>query len=72
MMHHPCLLEKVVSLASKTPLEQEKNFFINFKFYDLGNECVKFGKHEDRQVNYEILQLIVPNNAQTLHNPPCF
>jgi hypothetical protein len=36
------------------------------------NECVKFGRHVDRQVNYKILHLKVPNNAQTLHNPPCF
>jgi hypothetical protein len=36
------------------------------------NECVKFGRHVDRQVNYKILQLKVLNNAQTLHNPPCF
>ena len=36
------------------------------------NECVKFGGHVDRQANYNILWLEVPNNAQTLHNPPCF
>jgi hypothetical protein len=37
------------------------------------NECVNFGGHVDRQVNYKILWLEVPNNAQTLHiNPPCF
>ena len=36
------------------------------------NEWVKFGRHVDIQVNYKILQLKVPNNAQTLHNPPCF
>ena len=35
------------------------------------NECMKFGRHVDRQVNYKTLRL-VPNTAQTLHNPPCF
>jgi hypothetical protein len=41
MMHHPCLFGKVVFLASKTMLSpigtKEKNFFINFKLYDLAN-----------------------------------
>jgi hypothetical protein len=41
MMHHPCLLEKVVFLASKTLLSPigtwKKNYFINFKLYDLAN-----------------------------------
>jgi hypothetical protein len=32
MMHHPCLLEKVVVLAS-----WKINFFINFILYDLAN-----------------------------------
>jgi hypothetical protein len=36
------------------------------------NECVRFCEHVDRHVNYKILRLKVPNNAQTLHNPPCF
>jgi hypothetical protein len=40
MMHHPCLLEKVVFLASKTllsPIDSWKKKFINFKLYDLAN-----------------------------------
>jgi hypothetical protein len=40
MMHHPCLLGKVVFLASKILLSSIgswKNFFINFKLYDLAN-----------------------------------
>jgi hypothetical protein len=41
MMHHPCLLEKVVFLASKTMLPPigtwKKIFFINFKLYDSTN-----------------------------------
>jgi hypothetical protein len=41
MMHHPCLLEKVVFWASKTLLfpigTRKKAFFINFKLYDLAN-----------------------------------
>jgi hypothetical protein len=36
------------------------------------NECEKFGRHIDKYANYKILQLKVPNNAQTLHNLPCF
>jgi hypothetical protein len=33
------------------------------------NECVKFGKHVDRQINYKILWLKVLDNAQicTIH-----
>jgi hypothetical protein len=41
MMHHLRLLERVVYLASKTLLSPigtgKKNFFINFKLYDLAN-----------------------------------
>jgi hypothetical protein len=36
------------------------------------NEYVKFGRHVDKQINYNILQLKMPNNAQTLHSPPYF
>jgi hypothetical protein len=36
------------------------------------NECVRFCEHVDRHVNYKILRLKVPNNAQNLHNPPCY
>jgi hypothetical protein len=76
MMHHPYLLGEIVFLASNTLLSSigmwEKKIF-NFKLYDLTrNECVKFGKHVDKQVNYKILWLEVSNNAQTLHNPPYF
>jgi hypothetical protein len=39
MMNHPCLIDKVFCWASKTLLSfigtREKNFFINFKLYDL-------------------------------------
>jgi hypothetical protein len=41
MMHHLCILEKLVFLASKTLLSPigigKKNFFINFKLHDLTN-----------------------------------
>ena len=41
MLHNPYLLEKVVFLAFKTLLSSfgigEKNFFVNFTRYDLGN-----------------------------------
>jgi hypothetical protein len=36
------------------------------------NEYMKFGRHVDSQVIYKILWLKVPNNTQTLHNPPYF
>ena len=79
MMHHPYLLEKVVFWPPKLcflPLAQEKKPFssiFNFMILQMvRNECVKFGRHTDRQVDYKILQLKIPNNAQTLHNPPCF
>jgi hypothetical protein len=79
MMHHPSLLEKVVFLASKTllsPIGTWKKTFLstlNFMILQMVRiECVKFGKHVDRQVKYKILWLKVLNNAQTLHNPPYF
>ena len=36
------------------------------------NECVKFDRYIDTQLNYKILWFKVSNNPQTLHNPPCF
>jgi hypothetical protein len=79
MMHHPCLLEKIVFLASKTLLffigtrKQTFSSILNFMILQMvRNECVKFDRHVDRQVNYKILWLKVPKNAQNLHNPPCF
>jgi hypothetical protein len=63
MMHHPCLLDKVVFLASKTLLfaigtrKETFSSTLNFMISEMvRNECVKFGKHIDRQVNYKILQ----------------
>jgi hypothetical protein len=62
MMHHPCLLEKVNFLASKTPMSPigiGKKFFIstlNFMVLQMvRNECVEFGRSVERQVNYKIL-----------------
>jgi hypothetical protein len=79
MMHHPCLLEKVIVLASKTLLspistwKRKNSSTLNLMILQMvRNECAKFGGHVDRQVNYKILQLKVPNIVQTLHNPPCF
>jgi hypothetical protein len=41
MLHNPCLLEKVVFWAFKTLKSpfgtRKKNFFVNFKCYDLTN-----------------------------------
>ena len=55
---------------------REKNTFSStLKFTILQmvrNECVKFGRHVDRQINYKILQLKVSNKPQILHNPPFF
>jgi hypothetical protein len=69
MMHHPCLLEKVVFLASKallSPIGTWKKTFsstLNFMISQMvRNECVRFGRHIDRQINYKILRLKVPNN----------
>jgi hypothetical protein len=72
MLHNPCLLQKVVFLASKTllsPIGTGKKTFssiLNFMISRMGrNKCVKFGGHVYRQVNYKILQSKVPNTAQT-------
>jgi hypothetical protein len=79
MMHHPCLLGKVDFVASKTllsPIGIGKKTFpstLNFMNSQMGrNGCVKFGRHVDRQINYKILQLKIPNIVQSLHNLPCF
>jgi hypothetical protein len=79
MMHHPCLLEKIAFWPPKlccSPLVHgKKTFSSTLKFMVLQmvrNESVKFGRHVDKQVKHKILWLKVPNNAQTLHNPPCF
>jgi hypothetical protein len=36
------------------------------------NECVRFGRHINIQVNYKILRLEVQKKASILHNLPCF
>jgi hypothetical protein len=79
MMNHPCLLEKVVFLGTETLLppigtwKKTLSSTLNFMILQMvRNECVEFDRHVDRQINYKILWLKVPNNAQTLHNPPCF
>jgi hypothetical protein len=55
---------------------KEKKLFssnLNFMISQMvRNECVKFGRHVNGQVNYKILWLKVPNNAQTLHKLPGF
>ena len=68
MMHHPCLLEKVVFLASKAILSSigiwKKTFSstLNFMISQMvRNECVRFGRHIDRQIYYKILYLKIPN-----------
>jgi hypothetical protein len=46
----------------------KKTFSLTLNFMILQmirNECVKFGRHVDRQVNYKILGLKVPNFAQS-------
>jgi hypothetical protein len=62
MMLHPCLLEKVVFLVSKTLLSAictwKKTFSLTLNFMIsqmVRNECVKFGRHVERQVKYKIL-----------------
>jgi hypothetical protein len=71
MMHHLCLLQKVVFLASKTLLSPigRGNFFflstLNFIIFQIvRNECLIFGRHIERQVNYKIQWFKVPNNPQ--------
>jgi hypothetical protein len=78
-MHHLRILQKVVFLASKTllsPTSTRKKTFsstLNFMILEMvTNKYAKLSTHIDRQVNYKILQLEVPNNPETLHNPPCF
>jgi hypothetical protein len=53
----------------------EKNFFVNFKFYDLTNgknECIRFGGHADIEANYKILRLEILYEALIFLNPPWF
>jgi hypothetical protein len=70
MLHNPCQLKNVVILASKTLLFSigtgGKTFSSTLNFMILQmvrNECVKFGGHVYKQVNYRSFK--VPNNAQS-------
>jgi hypothetical protein len=80
VLHNPCLLEKVSFLAFKTLLPpfgiRNKNFFVNFKYYDLANGnkrvCKIWWICKHRTVSYKILWLKVLNEALILLNSPCF
>jgi hypothetical protein len=68
MMHLPCYLESFVFFNLQNSVVSigigEKAFLstLNFMISQMvKNECVKFGRHVDKQVNYKILQLKVPN-----------
>jgi hypothetical protein len=56
----------------------EKNFFVNFKCYDLANNEIitlnyaRFGGDVDIEVTYKILRLEKLNEAPNLLNSPCF
>jgi hypothetical protein len=77
--HISYLLENVVFLDPRRLLSPlavgEKNFFVNFKHYDLTNlknECVRFGGPVDIEVSYKILRLIVLKETPILYNLSCF
>jgi hypothetical protein len=62
MSHNPSLLEKVVFWAFKTLLSHfgtgEKTFLSTLNVMILQtvrNECTRFGRHVDIEVNYKIL-----------------